>query len=207
MHQHTYGKYSIAIVTLYGVKTCSCSLDTAVILCVSLCRTNRPDLGFRIVCEQVSHHPPVSAFHADSEHFVLQGSILPKLKFWGKSVEVTPKGLVTLHLLRFRWFFSLVSHQIYHVQLSCYPELSELTIYLLNRVRVRLRSTTTCHKVVVLNSFEWIWDIDHSWFLQILYLYVTTSTCNTNKLALQFRSMCCCSRRVLHFLPKKLFQP
>jgi hypothetical protein len=61
---------------------------------------DRKELGYRIVCEQVSHHPPVSAFHAESEHYMLHGSIHPKLKFWGKSVEVTPKGTITLHLLR-----------------------------------------------------------------------------------------------------------
>lgn len=52
----------------------------------------------RIICEQVSHHPPVSAFHADSENFVFHGSIHPKLKFWGKSVEIQPKGTVTVEL-------------------------------------------------------------------------------------------------------------
>ncbi|KAG8225810.1 hypothetical protein J437_LFUL005617, partial [Ladona fulva] len=50
---------------------------------------------FRIVCEQVSHHPPVSAFHADGADFHFHGSIHPKLKFWGKSVEIQPKGTVT----------------------------------------------------------------------------------------------------------------
>lgn len=53
---------------------------------------------FRIICEQVSHHPPVSAFHADSPHFKFTGSIHPKLKFWGKSVEIQPKGIVTVEL-------------------------------------------------------------------------------------------------------------
>lgn len=56
----------------------------------------RPE--FRVLCEQVSHHPPVSAFHADSPSFTFHGSIYPKLKFWGKSVEIQPKGLVTVKL-------------------------------------------------------------------------------------------------------------
>ncbi|XP_076352745.1 oxysterol-binding protein-related protein 2-like [Tachypleus tridentatus] len=42
----------------------------------------REDLGFKIICEQVSHHPPISAFYADSPHFTFSGSIHPKLKFW-----------------------------------------------------------------------------------------------------------------------------
>ncbi|BES91879.1 Oxysterol-Hypothetical protein protein [Nesidiocoris tenuis] len=52
--------------------------------------------GYRVICEQVSHHPPISAFHADSEDFIFHGSIHPKLKFWGKSVEIQPKGTVTV---------------------------------------------------------------------------------------------------------------
>lgn len=63
-------------------------------------RCFREDLGFRIVCEQVSHHPPISAFHVESSMYTFHGTVHPKLKFWGKSVEVTPKGLVTLHLKR-----------------------------------------------------------------------------------------------------------
>ncbi|XP_062251359.1 oxysterol-binding protein-related protein 1 isoform X2 [Platichthys flesus] len=60
----------------------------------------REDLGFRLISEQVSHHPPVSAFHAEGlkQDFVFHGSIYPKLKFWGKSVEAEPRGIITLEL-------------------------------------------------------------------------------------------------------------
>lgn len=60
----------------------------------------REDLGFRWVSEQVSHHPPVSAFQAEGlkEDFVFHGSIYPKLKFWGKSIEAEPRGVITLEL-------------------------------------------------------------------------------------------------------------
>ncbi|KAJ8015951.1 hypothetical protein DPEC_G00002030 [Dallia pectoralis] len=62
----------------------------------------REDQGFRLISEQVSHHPPISAFHAESltGDFVFHGSIYPKLKFWGKSVEAEPKGTITLELLK-----------------------------------------------------------------------------------------------------------
>uniref|UniRef100_A0A665T938 Oxysterol-binding protein n=1 Tax=Echeneis naucrates TaxID=173247 RepID=A0A665T938_ECHNA len=62
----------------------------------------REEHGFRLVSEQVSHHPPISAFHAESlvGDFVFHGSIYPKLKFWGKSVEAEPKGTITLELLK-----------------------------------------------------------------------------------------------------------
>nr|XP_046265225.1 oxysterol-binding protein-related protein 1-like isoform X2 [Scatophagus argus] len=63
----------------------------------------REDLGFRWVSEQVSHHPPVSAFQAEGlkHDFVFHGSIYPKLKFWGKSIEAEPKGLITLELPKY----------------------------------------------------------------------------------------------------------
>ncbi|XP_077471750.1 oxysterol-binding protein-related protein 1 [Stigmatopora argus] len=63
----------------------------------------REDLGFRWVAEQVSHHPPVSAFHAEGlqEDFVFHGSIYPKIKFWGKSIEAEPKGIITLELPKY----------------------------------------------------------------------------------------------------------
>lgn len=63
----------------------------------------REDLGFRLISEQVSHHPPISAFHAEGlqQDFVFHGSIYPKLKFWGKSVEAEPKGLITLELPKY----------------------------------------------------------------------------------------------------------
>uniref|UniRef100_A0A6Q2Y644 Oxysterol-binding protein n=1 Tax=Esox lucius TaxID=8010 RepID=A0A6Q2Y644_ESOLU len=62
----------------------------------------REDEGYRFITEQVSHHPPISAFHAQSlkQEFEFHGSIHPKLKFWGKSVEAEPKGTMTLELLK-----------------------------------------------------------------------------------------------------------
>uniref|UniRef100_A0A5F8G316 Oxysterol-binding protein n=1 Tax=Monodelphis domestica TaxID=13616 RepID=A0A5F8G316_MONDO len=62
----------------------------------------RDDLGFRFISEQVSHHPPVSAFYSEgiNQDFIFHGSIYPKLKFWGKSVEAEPRGTITLELLK-----------------------------------------------------------------------------------------------------------
>jgi len=57
---------------------------------------------FRIVCEQVCHHPPVSAFHAEGglngQDYVFHGSIYPKVRFWGKSIEFQPKGVLTVEI-------------------------------------------------------------------------------------------------------------
>lgn len=77
------------------VRSCSCGPP-------SLGLAPREDLGFRFICEQVSHHPPVSAFHSEGlqQDFLFHGSIYPKLRFWGKSVEAEPRGTITLELLR-----------------------------------------------------------------------------------------------------------
>ncbi|GFY76474.1 oxysterol-binding protein-related protein 1 [Trichonephila inaurata madagascariensis] len=61
---------------------------------------SKEDGGFRMVTEQVSHHPPVTAFHADSSHFTFTGAIHPKLKLWARSVEIKPEGTVIVKLLR-----------------------------------------------------------------------------------------------------------
>ena len=52
----------------------------------------REELGYKVICEQVSHHPPISAFHVSAASYTVSGAINPKLKFWGKSVEISPKG-------------------------------------------------------------------------------------------------------------------
>lgn len=65
----------------------------------------REDLGFRFISEQVSHHPPISAFYSEglNKDFIFHGSIYPKLKFWGKSIEAEPRGTITLELLKWVW--------------------------------------------------------------------------------------------------------
>ncbi|XP_061809958.1 oxysterol-binding protein-related protein 3 isoform X4 [Nerophis lumbriciformis] len=53
---------------------------------------DRPDKGFRFVAEQVSHHPPVSACHAESKNFIFWQDVRCKNKFWGRSMEIVPVG-------------------------------------------------------------------------------------------------------------------
>ncbi|XP_034466081.1 oxysterol-binding protein-related protein 3 isoform X3 [Hippoglossus hippoglossus] len=54
--------------------------------------SDRPDKGFRFVAEQVSHHPPISACHAESKNFMFWQDVRCKNKFWGKSMEIVPVG-------------------------------------------------------------------------------------------------------------------
>ncbi|XP_061674880.1 oxysterol-binding protein-related protein 3 isoform X2 [Syngnathoides biaculeatus] len=53
---------------------------------------DRPDKGFQFIAEQVSHHPPISACHAESKNFIYWQDVRCKNKFWGKSMEIIPVG-------------------------------------------------------------------------------------------------------------------
>jgi hypothetical protein len=83
-------------------------------------------LGYRIVCEQVSHHPPISAFYADGPDFRFYGSLYPKLKFWGRSIECQPKGVFTLQLLRFVINFDLFNCNYLQTQRNLYMASNQL---------------------------------------------------------------------------------
>lgn len=54
--------------------------------------------GFRYISEQVSHHPPISACHCESERYIYHAEVLVKTKFWGKSLELLPDGLNHVYL-------------------------------------------------------------------------------------------------------------
>ncbi|KTF83831.1 hypothetical protein cypCar_00031716 [Cyprinus carpio] len=58
----------------------------------------REDRGFRYISEQVSHHPPISACHAESDNFNFWQDQRWKNKFWGKSLEIMPTGMVNVTL-------------------------------------------------------------------------------------------------------------
>ncbi|XP_029363672.1 oxysterol-binding protein-related protein 7-like isoform X2 [Echeneis naucrates] len=60
--------------------------------------SHREDRGFHYISEQVSHHPPISACHAESENFTFWQDQRWKYKFWGKSVEIISSGLVNVNL-------------------------------------------------------------------------------------------------------------
>jgi len=53
------------------------------------------------IAEQISHHPPISAFHVTNrkDGFLIHGSILAKSKFYGNSVSAVLDGTARLTLL------------------------------------------------------------------------------------------------------------
>ncbi|XP_043954932.1 oxysterol-binding protein-related protein 6-like isoform X2 [Gambusia affinis] len=62
---------------------------------------HREDRGFYYISEQVSHHPPISACHAESENFTFWQDQRWKNKFWGKSLEIISSGLVNVTLPKY----------------------------------------------------------------------------------------------------------
>ncbi|XP_029294457.1 oxysterol-binding protein-related protein 7-like isoform X2 [Cottoperca gobio] len=63
--------------------------------------SHREDRGFHYISEQVCHHPPMSACHAESENFTFWQDQRWKNKFWGKSMEILSSGLVNVSLPRY----------------------------------------------------------------------------------------------------------
>lgn len=58
----------------------------------------REDKGFRLLCEKVSHRPPVFALNVDSANWNLSFSPSPSQKFWGKTSEFFTSGMVRLRI-------------------------------------------------------------------------------------------------------------
>lgn len=58
----------------------------------------RPDKGYRMFAEQVSHHPPIGALIAESEHWDFYGESNVESKFYGRSFDINPLGLWYLNL-------------------------------------------------------------------------------------------------------------
>lgn len=57
------------------------------------------DGDLQFLCEQVCHHPPVSAGHGENKHFVYDIVSAPKTKFLGNSIDIYPIGKVVVELL------------------------------------------------------------------------------------------------------------
>ena len=52
----------------------------------------RPDKGYRFFIEQVSHHPPIGATHAESARWDYYGESSVRSKFYGRSFDINPLG-------------------------------------------------------------------------------------------------------------------
>ncbi|KAF5831000.1 hypothetical protein DUNSADRAFT_13756 [Dunaliella salina] len=64
--------------------------------------------GVKYLAEQVSHHPPVCAAHAENEHFKYDLVSAPTTKFLGNSLEVYPHGRTRITMARSGEVYTLV---------------------------------------------------------------------------------------------------
>ena len=62
---------------------------------------------FKVMGEQVSHHPPVSAIYAENNNFIFEADTQLKMSFWGKSVECVPIGYMKAYLRKTKETFRI----------------------------------------------------------------------------------------------------
>ncbi|XP_072981711.1 oxysterol-binding protein-related protein 1D [Typha angustifolia] len=75
-----------------------------------------PDKGLRFFSEKVSHHPMVVACHCEGKGWNFWGDSNLKGKFWGRSIQLDPIGILTLQFEdgeTFQW--SKVTTSIYNI--------------------------------------------------------------------------------------------
>ncbi|KAK2656392.1 hypothetical protein Ddye_009444 [Dipteronia dyeriana] len=78
-----------------------------------------PDKGLRFFSEKVSHHPMIVACHCEGQGWKFWGDSNLKSKFWGRSIQLDPFGVLTLEFDDgevFRW--SKVTTSIYNLILG-----------------------------------------------------------------------------------------
>ncbi|XP_036391012.1 oxysterol-binding protein-related protein 7 isoform X1 [Megalops cyprinoides] len=115
----------------------------------------REDRGFRYISEQVCHHPPISACHADAENFSFWQDQRWKNKFWGKSLEIMPTGMVNVTLPRFN------DHYEWNKVVTCIHNVLSQQRYLehYGEVIIRNLNSTVCTcKITFVKSRYWSSD-------------------------------------------------
>ncbi|KRZ85731.1 Oxysterol-binding protein 2 [Trichinella sp. T8] len=98
------------------------------------------DLGWRSLCEQVSHHPPAAALHAESQRWKLWQEFTMSSKFRGKYLSIVPLGYSHLE------FLELVSVCLLVVYLCLFVNCSNFrsgNYYIWRKV------TTVVHNIIV----------------------------------------------------------
>ncbi|CAL8304826.1 unnamed protein product [Lota lota] len=112
----------------------------------------RDDRGFRLISEQVSHHPPISACHAESDNFSFWQDQRWKNKFWGKSLEIVPTGMVNVKIP------SYGDHYEWNKVVTCIHNVLSPTRYLEHYGEVaitNLNSTACSCRITFVKSRYW----------------------------------------------------
>lgn len=63
--------------------------------------------GTIMVLEQVSHHPPISAFYAENDHFIIRGHAQIKTTFTLKGIFALPLGITKVILKKSKESFNV----------------------------------------------------------------------------------------------------
>ncbi|CAJ2641416.1 unnamed protein product [Trifolium pratense] len=78
-----------------------------------------PDKGLRFISEKVSHHPMVVACHCEGRGWKFWGDSILKSKFWGRSIQLDPIGILTVEFDDGEVFYwSKVTTSIYNLILG-----------------------------------------------------------------------------------------
>ncbi|KAJ8284575.1 hypothetical protein COCON_G00034250 [Conger conger] len=112
----------------------------------------REDRGFHYISEQVCHHPPISACHADADNFSFWQDQRWKNKFWGKSLEIMPTGMVNVTLPKFN------DHYEWNKVVTCIHNVLSQQRYLehYGEVIIRNLNSTVCTcKITFAKSSYW----------------------------------------------------
>ncbi|KAK9945742.1 hypothetical protein M0R45_011241 [Rubus argutus] len=65
-------------------------------ICWETYEADYPDKGLRFFSEKVSHHPMIIACHCEGRGWKFYGDSNLKSKFWGRSIQLDPVGVLTL---------------------------------------------------------------------------------------------------------------
>jgi len=115
-----------------------------------------PEKNLRFVSEQVSHHPPISASHAEggNDEWVYCAVHLVANKFWGKSIEVFPTGTVHVYLNKYG------DHITYEKATTCAHNIVIGNVWIDNYGEMVLTNHRTgSYSVVKLKKTGWLSDM------------------------------------------------
>ncbi|EME30877.1 oxysterol-binding protein-like protein [Galdieria sulphuraria] len=115
-----------------------------------------PEKNLRFVSEQVSHHPPISASHAEggNNEWVYSAVHLVANKFWGKSIEVFPTGTVHVFLSKYG------DHITYEKATTCAHNIVIGNVWIDNYGEMVLTNHRTgSYAVVKLKKTGWLSDM------------------------------------------------
>eukprot|EP00871_Galdieria_phlegrea_P000234 jgi/Galph1/1210/GphlegSOOS_G5951.1 len=115
-----------------------------------------PEKNMRFVSEQVSHHPPVSASHAEggNNDWSYSAVHLVANKFWGKSIEVFPTGTVHVQIHKYS------DHITYEKATTCAHNIVLGNVWIDNYGEmVLVNHRTGSYSVVKLKKTGWLSDM------------------------------------------------